>query len=46
MSKWAIRDVDHGKTFFFNSWDELQQWVSEMVYQMLPCPDSPSQRKH
>jgi hypothetical protein len=25
-SKWAIRDIDHGKTFFFESFDEMVEW--------------------
>lgn len=28
-SKWAIRDIKHGKTFHFNSWKELLSWVLE-----------------
>lgn len=27
MSAWAIRDIKHGKTYFFDSYDEMVAWV-------------------
>ena len=41
MAAWQIRDLAHGKVFSFDSWDELEAWVSDKVYQMFPCPDVP-----
>lgn len=26
-AKWAIRDIDHGKTFFFDSWQDMVNFV-------------------
>jgi len=28
-AKWAIRDLEHGKTFTFQSWDEMVLWLNE-----------------
>lgn len=30
---WAIRDVAHGKTFFFDSWEEMVAWVMKFELQ-------------
>lgn len=24
---WAIRDIKHGKTYFFATWEELTDWL-------------------
>jgi hypothetical protein len=29
MSKWAIRDIKHAKTFHFNSYDEMKDWINK-----------------
>lgn len=26
-SQWAIRDIAHGKTYFFDSWEALTDWL-------------------
>jgi hypothetical protein len=28
-SQWAIRDIKHGKTFFFNSWEEMVKFINK-----------------
>jgi len=25
--EWAIRDIKHGKTYFFQDWEELTDWL-------------------
>jgi len=27
-NKWAIRDIKHGKTLFFSSWDDMVSFVN------------------
>jgi len=27
-STWAIRDIEHGKTFYFSSFDEMLKWIN------------------
>lgn len=27
MNTWAIRDIKHGKTFFFKSYEEMKAWI-------------------
>lgn len=30
-SRWAIRDIKHGKTFSFDSFDEMSDWVNRFT---------------
>lgn len=30
-SLWAIRDIKHGKTFYFDTFNDLVLWVSKMI---------------
>ena len=32
IGKFAIRDVEFGKTFHFDSWDELVKFVKKVEY--------------
>lgn len=34
MSQWAIRDVKHGKTYFFDSFEEMAAWIKKMQSQL------------
>ncbi len=27
MNTWAIRDIEHAKTVFFKTYDEMYQWI-------------------
>jgi len=35
-SKWAIRDIVHGKTFFFDSYDQMVAWIHKNSQSVLP----------
>lgn len=28
-NRWAIRDIKHGKTYFFDSWEEMVAWINK-----------------
>jgi len=34
MSKWAIRDIKHGKTYNFDSFEEMVAWIKKLQEQL------------
>jgi len=36
--KWAIRDISHGKTFHFSSWEEMVAWILRAETHVIAVP--------
>lgn len=36
FAKWAIRDIEHGKTFYFDTIDDLANFVRKLDAQVPP----------
>ena len=30
-NRWAVRDIKHGKTFFFRNWQDLVAFINDSV---------------